>query len=152
MLCCCHCGCCDLCKACSPAPLTRPPPSPLKWINSSSDCVVPERPGRDESPLIQMRCYLSSGGGGECPDASRCCSPPTANWGAWIPSEAPWPRTLRLPPRLSLCALAAQSAFVFKAPTEGEQIYFQVRSRMEVTHWRTRSGNRSRLNPKLAAR
>lgn len=34
---------------------------PLKPINSSSDCVVPGRPGRDESPLKQMRCYLLSG-------------------------------------------------------------------------------------------
>lgn len=49
-----------------------PHSAPLKWINSTSDCVVPEWPGRDESLLKQMRCYLSSGGGGECPDASRC--------------------------------------------------------------------------------
>lgn len=34
----------------------------LKWINSSSDCVVLEYRGRDESLLKQIRCYLSTRG------------------------------------------------------------------------------------------
>lgn len=127
-----------------------PPPPPLLWINSSSDCVVPERPGRDESLLKQMRCYLSSGDG-ECPDAS-CCSP-TGNWGASKTKEhLGLARSIALSRSLSLYALSAQSPFVFKAPTGGEQIYFQVRSRVEVTHYRIRSGNRSRLSPNIAAR